>query len=455
MEEDRFRIQAIVVLKTTFSLVFNQTTSSYEAQLLQQLLLNAILEKVQLSLASIGAGRPSLQPNVAFDEKRSAEAFDEFLRTYSSSCLGSSLTDWIDETSACFAVRMSAAFDPATDNHRFLDLSAAFNQYSSLKSAEFTNYTDFLSNLPDIVVSTSNTQLLGAIHKSLRSTIAIKYGLQEHDILPDPESELVDYSEYVQALIDSQLYCELCHIETESPESLANHCKGKGHSLRMKRRISSVKAIQINGNKHYRIFALKRSIVHMLEPLAEETERAIEHSILNSKSSAPAGEHARENHKSTDPILHEYVRHILLYSVQDVHQVTTYKSFAREAANKHLESSELSDTTGQFAIDALVKSLTPGAAQVSVAPEKRFINRNTGEEVPRWMYVAHSLHKKYTCEVCGDVDYYGTVYFERHFNSSRHISGLRKLGVSSEFERFSGLTKVADVGAVQFAEIQP
>ncbi|OAA65917.1 splicing factor 3a subunit [Niveomyces insectorum RCEF 264] len=54
-----------------------------------------------------------------------------------------------------------------------------------------------------------------------------------------------------------------------------------------------------------------------------------------------------------------------------------------------------------------------------------------GKPIPFWLYRLHGLGVEFDCEICGHYTYMGRRAFEKHFNESRHIHGLRCLGINN------------------------
>nr|BAS01697.1 mRNA splicing factor 3a subunit 3 [Lotharella vacuolata] len=49
--------------------------------------------------------------------------------------------------------------------------------------------------------------------------------------------------------------------------------------------------------------------------------------------------------------------------------------------------------------------------------------------IPYWLYKLHGLNEIFVCEICGNYKFHGRIAFERHFSETRHINGLRSLGI--------------------------
>lgn len=54
-----------------------------------------------------------------------------------------------------------------------------------------------------------------------------------------------------------------------------------------------------------------------------------------------------------------------------------------------------------------------------------------GKPIPFWLYRLHGLGVEFPCEICGNYVYRGRRAFDKHFNESRHIYGLKCLGITN------------------------
>jgi splicing factor 3A subunit 3 len=64
-----------------------------------------------------------------------------------------------------------------------------------------------------------------------------------------------------------------------------------------------------------------------------------------------------------------------------------------------------------------------------------------GKPIPFWLYKLHGLGVEFPCEICGNFVYMGRRAFDKHFNESRHIYGLKCLGVTNTtlFREITGI----------------
>ncbi|KAL9100486.1 MAG: hypothetical protein Q9163_004141 [Psora crenata] len=64
-----------------------------------------------------------------------------------------------------------------------------------------------------------------------------------------------------------------------------------------------------------------------------------------------------------------------------------------------------------------------------------------GKPIPYWLYKLHGLGVEFSCEICGNFVYMGRRAFDKHFNESRHIYGLKCLGITQTalFREITGI----------------
>ena len=64
-----------------------------------------------------------------------------------------------------------------------------------------------------------------------------------------------------------------------------------------------------------------------------------------------------------------------------------------------------------------------------------------GKPIPYWLYKLHGLGVEFSCEICGNFVYMGRRAFDKHFNETRHIYGLRCLGITNTtlFREITGI----------------
>ena len=66
-----------------------------------------------------------------------------------------------------------------------------------------------------------------------------------------------------------------------------------------------------------------------------------------------------------------------------------------------------------------------------------------GKPIPFWLYRLHGLGVEFPCEICGNYVYRGRRAFDKHFNESRHIYGLKCLGISNT-HLFRDITDISE-----------
>ncbi|KAI9731934.1 MAG: hypothetical protein M1834_004385 [Cirrosporium novae-zelandiae] len=64
-----------------------------------------------------------------------------------------------------------------------------------------------------------------------------------------------------------------------------------------------------------------------------------------------------------------------------------------------------------------------------------------GKPIPYWLYKLHGLGVEFPCEICGNFVYMGRRAFDKHFSESRHIYGLKCLGITNTtlFREITGI----------------
>jgi len=66
-----------------------------------------------------------------------------------------------------------------------------------------------------------------------------------------------------------------------------------------------------------------------------------------------------------------------------------------------------------------------------------------GKPIPFWLYKLHGLGVEFPCELCGNYVYMGRRAFDKHFNESRHVYGLKALGITNT-TLFREITKIEE-----------
>ena len=70
-----------------------------------------------------------------------------------------------------------------------------------------------------------------------------------------------------------------------------------------------------------------------------------------------------------------------------------------------------------------------------------------GKPIPFWLYKLHGLGNEFHCEICGNFTYMGRRTFDKHFNETRHIHGLKCLGITNT-TLFRDITSIPDALAL-------
>ncbi|ELQ76593.1 Splicing factor 3a, subunit 3 [Trachipleistophora hominis] len=72
-----------------------------------------------------------------------------------------------------------------------------------------------------------------------------------------------------------------------------------------------------------------------------------------------------------------------------------------------------------------------------------------GNPIPRWLYNQRGLNVEYICEICDNTMYKGRKVFESHFNSDKHKQCLMKLGITSNFDKYRGISQIRNAQKLQ------
>jgi splicing factor 3A subunit 3 len=71
----------------------------------------------------------------------------------------------------------------------------------------------------------------------------------------------------------------------------------------------------------------------------------------------------------------------------------------------------------------------------------------SGKPIPFWLYKLHGLGVEFPCEICGNFVYMGRRAFDKHFNETRHIHGLKCLGITNT-QLFREITSIKEAEAL-------
>lgn len=72
-----------------------------------------------------------------------------------------------------------------------------------------------------------------------------------------------------------------------------------------------------------------------------------------------------------------------------------------------------------------------------------------GKPIPYWLYKLHGLGQEFSCEICGNFVYNGRRAYDKHFNETRHIYGLKCLGITNTtlFREITGIDEAQKLWA--------
>lgn len=159
--------------------------------------------------------------------------------------------------------------------------------------------------------------------------------------------------------------------------------------------------------------------------------------------------------------LQEYTIHHLITGPLSVHRNDTRSNVERRAAltekERAAEAEELSrqrllrretggDGTKHTGANSDSDSDSDDSDSKVYNPKKLPLGWD-GRPIPVWLYKLHGLSKVFDCEICSNHNYHGRKNFDRHFSESRHVFGLRALGLPNS-RAFHGVTSIQDALAL-------
>lgn len=371
-------------------------------------------------------------------------------------------------------------------------------QEASLERFPHTSYHSFILGLNKHIKESRSWNFLSAVREDIAEFLEFLKPAQAYEILSgatqvsptSPSEEIAreqkvreEYLELLEGLRNRKVFCEICSVETETAEELSEHLLGRRHTAvqtaileeaedralkndtdvpvsEIAQRLSEAyQRSQLYTSDHYHLYCEKHRLSLLLQTLEEDfahAQRLARIQLDAPKSeplyTAPLGHTApfrspqfsrRAFRVATETLLASLSPRPLEDTVEKFHKLlfallqtapfeaNTSFQHAWESVCSFLAQADREPTGRMEDIAALVK-------------KKRFIDPNTGQEVPSWFFEAHQLQKEFPCEICG-AKYYGPITFERHFKLPRHQLGLNLLGITKGFAKYNGLGRIEDV----------
>ncbi|EFO63961.1 Splicesome-associated protein [Giardia lamblia P15] len=319
--------------------------------------------------------------------------------------------------------------------YRVVDLTRAYQQYSVLKttgafSEDPLHYTDFISDIQNIILSTTSKRLIALLYNYLLQFYKIKYPQLFYmrksitgTVLTLDEHRKLDqqYAQYVETLVERQVYCSTCHVEVHTEADMQAHIMGRRHKAAVRH------STQKTNHEHYETFATLHKTLFLLSFLTKEMSLTVNYNTLGDSSTQSVSQ-----------------------SFMECYEEDRTNSFTEKLIDLSYKLTvSLSLQVSKDAYVPILSLLPVGAVKQNGASDaagkitvkKQIFDPNTGEEIPKWQYDAHGLHRRFLCEVCGELFYYGQKVFDKHFLERQHIAGLEALGINGdECKRYAGLT---------------
>ena len=319
--------------------------------------------------------------------------------------------------------------------YRVLDLSKVYQQYSALKGTDMyakgsLHYTDFVSNIHNVILNTTNRQLIASLYNYLFHFYKIKYSQLFYirhsatgTVLTLDEQQQLNqqYAQYIETLMEQQVYCSTCHIEVHTEADMHMHTAGRRHKAALRRGTPK------SNHEHYNTFATLHKTLLLLSFLKKEVSLTISYNTVDDTSTQNILQLFMECYE--EERISNFVENLIGLSYKLA--VSLNLQVSRDAYSPILS----------LLPSGVVTSNNINDVGGKIATKKQIIDPNTGEEIPKWQYDAHGLHRRFLCEVCGEIFYYGQKVFDKHFSERQHIAGLEALGINSdECKQYAGLT---------------
>ena len=319
--------------------------------------------------------------------------------------------------------------------YRVLDLSKVYQQYSALKGTDMyakgsLHYTDFVSNIHNVILNTTNRQLIASLYNYLFHFYKIKYSQLFYirhsatgTVLTLDEQQQLNqqYAQYIETLMEQQVYCSTCHIEVHTEADMHMHTAGRRHKAALRRGTPK------SNHEHYNTFATLHKTLLLLSFLKKEVSLTISYNTVDDTSTQNILQPFMECYE--EERINNFIENLIGLSYKLA--VSLNLQVSRDAYSPILS----------LLPSGVVTSNNINDVGGKIATKKQIIDPNTGEEIPKWQYDAHGLHRRFLCEVCGEIFYYGQKVFDKHFSERQHIAGLEALGINSdECKQYAGLT---------------
>ncbi|KAH3666641.1 hypothetical protein WICMUC_005568 [Wickerhamomyces mucosus] len=283
-------------------------------------------------------------------------------------------------------ISLSKIFKSTESYGQYLDLTSIHQLYLNLSNSNKLNYIQWLKNLIDLKFYNEN---LFKTNQYWDYLIQLKNYLIEFISKINP---LINIAKFLNQLKivdndDNSLYCKYCQ-KTFSKDTVFNsHLLGKKHL------------------KNYQNFKDFNKIIYQIHQL-----------LIN---------YLLNIHKNT---ILNLERKLLL---TDRERQLELNQIINDSDSDETEESEESDDSDK--IDE-----TPDFSNEGLQLD------SSGNPIPNWLYKLQGLTLTFTCEICGNETFKGRKSFDLHFQSSRHLHGLKCLGINNPSVLFNDINTIKD-----------
>lgn len=320
--------------------------------------------------------------------------------------------------------------------YRIIDLSGVYREYSALNTGTGTGtknsvrYIDFISDIHNIILTITNKRLIVLLYNRFSRFYKIKYPQLFYvrmsatgTVLTPDECQKLDqqYAQYVETLMERQVYCNICHIEVHTEADMVLHMAGRRHKAAVRR------GAKKTNHEHYITFATLHKTLLLLNFLKKEISLTISYNTLDDAPTQISSQPFIDC--CDDDRINNFTEHLIELSYKLAVSLNIQVS-----SDAYLPILSLLPT-------GIISQNDTSEAAGKITVKKQIVDPNTGEEIPKWQYDAHGLHRRFLCEVCGELFYYGQKVFDKHFSERQHMAGLEALGINGdECKRYAGLT---------------
>lgn len=285
--------------------------------------------------------------------------------------------------------KVASCFNESEMLGKYVDLTLFYEMYKSLSGSNIS-YTHYLRSFGELNVSSKTfeyTRYLESLSLYLRNFAENAFPLREFKFKEQGSSSETPMDDG-QANENGEVFCKACNKFFSKQTVYDGHLNGKKHKKLQALAVARVPSQPSHRPSHQNMENEIRQLLKMLAPVI----------ILT------ANDHERRSR------MFEREKQIELDAIEG--NQSDFTSIDSDYGDQSGEDNNLSD-------DDLKNSY-----------ERDLPIGSDGIPIPLWLYKLQGLHKTYTCEICGNQEYKGRQQFDKHFGQTRHLHGLKCLGVA-------------------------